>query len=217
MDVEGKPWRGRMYGTSESVHNFFHHTQYGYNKFILHYAELVKDKIDAFIIGSELVGITKICYNAAQSRIFPVVEELVNLATAVRKIFGSRNIKITYAADWSEYHHTDDGWYNLDRLWMCEAIDFIGIDAYFPVTDTTNSNVTYEDMYKSWNKGNTYDYYYDNHTKKYCSPEYALKNIQYWWENKHINPNGQSSVWVPKQKKIWFTEFGFASIDKTTN
>ena len=36
--------------------------------------------------------------------------------------------KLSYAADWSEYHHTKDGWYNLDKLWAAEAVDVVGID-----------------------------------------------------------------------------------------
>ena len=44
-------------------------------------------------------------------------------------------MKVTYAADWSEYHHTAGGWYNLDPLWASSNIDVIGIDAYFPLTN----------------------------------------------------------------------------------
>nr|WP_084686985.1 glycoside hydrolase TIM-barrel-like domain-containing protein [Rickettsia tamurae] len=49
---------------------------------MLHYAQLVKDYVDAFIIGSELIGITSI-KDAANN--FPAVNELCNLAHLVKK------------------------------------------------------------------------------------------------------------------------------------
>lgn len=33
----------------------------------------------------------------------------------------------------------------------------------------------------------------------------------------HYNPNGQPTAWVPQAKKIWFTEYGFPSVDGATN
>ena len=32
-----------------------------------------------------------------------------------------------------------------------------------------------------------------------------------------MNPDGKKTPWKPRSKKIWFTEFGFPSIDKATN
>jgi len=42
VDVENKPWRGRITGNLYEVSNFFT-KENGYNEFILHYANLVKD------------------------------------------------------------------------------------------------------------------------------------------------------------------------------
>ncbi|MCP5377673.1 MAG: hypothetical protein H6910_00945 [Rickettsiaceae bacterium] len=53
-----KPWRGHLTGATGEVERFFR-KRGGYNEFILHYANLVKDYADAFIIGSELIGLTK--------------------------------------------------------------------------------------------------------------------------------------------------------------
>ncbi|WP_419235592.1 baseplate megatron protein TIM-barrel domain-containing protein [Rickettsia endosymbiont of Nabis limbatus] len=66
---------------------------------------------------------------------FPAVNELYNLARLVKEIVGN-NVQVTYAADWSEYHHTSGGWYNLDPLFASSYIDFVGIDAYFPLTSS---------------------------------------------------------------------------------
>jgi N-acylneuraminate cytidylyltransferase len=112
------------------VNNFFTKTR-GYNAFINHYANLAVGKIDAFAIGTEMRDLTKI---TSATGVFPAVTQLVSLASTVKTTLGS-GVKITYAADWSEYHHTDGGWYHLDPLWMSSAIDVIGIDAYFPLTD----------------------------------------------------------------------------------
>ena len=41
----------------------------------MHYADLVKDYVDSFIIGSELIGLTKINV----TNVFPAVDELIKL------------------------------------------------------------------------------------------------------------------------------------------
>lgn len=215
VDKSDKPWRGRITGTPKEVEEFFYKDD-GYNNFILHYANLVKDKVDAFVIGSELIGLTKI---RDKNNKFPAVEALIDLAVKVKSIMGE-NIKITYAADWSEYHHSDAGWYNLDPLWACNAIDFIGIDAYFPLTNANKTACTEEEIIEGWQSGEGYDYYYSDEKKNNkCSlgADYAWKNISHWWRSKHYNPDGKETAWIPKQKKIWFTEIGFPSVDLATN
>ena len=213
LDVPGKPWRGKLSGDARVVENFFKQ-EHGYNDFILHYANLVKNHVDAFIIGSELIGLTSIKVGDN----YPAVDELIKLAQKVKQIVGA-NVLVSYAADWSEYHHTEGGWYNLDPLWASDAIDFVGIDAYFPVTDTSSSKITIEEIISGMSSGEGYDYYYSNdrNVKHDLGPEYAWKNIKYWWENTHQNPDGRDTPWCPRSKPIWFTEFGFPSIDKATN
>lgn len=213
LDIEKKPWRGHLTGNSEDIPIFFNKPN-GYNNFIMHYARLVKDLVDCFIIGSELIGLTKV--KDVQGN-FLAVFELINLAKQVKELLGS-NVLVSYAADWSEYHHTDGGWYNLDPLWASPYIDFVGIDSYFPITNTTNSDISKEEIIKGIESGEGYEYYIDaDKNKQPLSKAYSWKNLQYWWENIHINPNGEETLWRPKMKNIWFTEFGFPSIDKATN
>ena len=215
MDMANKPWRGYLTGNYADVNSFFTKTN-GYNHFILHYAQLVKDYVDAFIIGSEFRDLTKI---TDENGNFPAVECLINLAAQVRNIVGS-NVKIGYAADWSECHHTDNGWYNMDKLWANSNIDFVGIDAYFPLTDKTEEFITKEDIANGWTSGEGYDWIYtdENRTQKEnIEAKYAWKNIEWWWKNEHINPDGNKTEWIPQSKKIWFTEYGFASVDGTSN
>jgi hypothetical protein len=211
--IDNKPWRGHLTANASDIEEFFNKAE-GYNNFILHYARLVKNHVDAFVIGSELIGLTKV-KNGTNN--FPAVTELINLARLVKETVGA-NVLVTYAADWSEYHHSSDGWYNLDKLWASPYIDFVGIDAYFPVTKTISSSISPEEIINGWKSGEGYDYYIDhNNNHQQLSPQYAWKNLKYWWENTHINPDGAATEWRPRMKQIWFTEFGFPSIDKATN
>jgi hypothetical protein len=217
MDVEDKPWRGRVTGSATDVADFFTKTD-GYNTFVNHYANLVKDDVDAFVIGSELVGLTKI---QALDNSFPAVDALVLLAADVKAVV-SAGVKVTYAADWSEYHHDANGWYNLDPLWSSPDIDIIGIDAYFPLTDEEEpaSGFTQEVLRSGWTAGEGYDWYYsdvDRTVQTALSPEYAWKNIAWWWTHSHVNPDSTTTAWTPSSKKIWFTEFGYPSVDGASN
>ena len=53
--------------------------------------------------------------------------------------------------------------------------------------------------------------------KEVLNPQWAWKNIEYFWSNFHYNKNGSKTSWIPKSKKIWFTEYGFPSVDCCTN
>ncbi len=215
MDVSGKPWRGDLTGSAGVVSNFFTKTN-GYNAFINHYANLVASKVDAFAIGSELKGLTKLTDTVGN---YPAVNELVSLASTVKATVGA-GVKVTYAADWSEYHHTDGGWYNLDPLWASSNIDFIGIDAYFPLTDSATTIYDIDEVKAGWTSGEGWDWYYSDigrTTKVNLTPQFAWKNIAWFWNNTHVNPNSVATAWTPQAKKIWFTEYGFPSVDCATN
>lgn len=215
MDVAGKPWRGHLGGSAANVANFFTRTN-GYNRYILHYANLLKNKVDAFAIGSEMRTLNAI---TASTGVFPAVSQFISLAAQVKTIMGSAT-KITYAADWSEYHHTDGGWYNLDPLWASANIDMIGIDAYFPLTDVEERSITRQSIEGGWTSGEGYDWYYADEARTDQQPlaaAYAWKNIDWWWRHTHTNPDTLTSAWVPESKPIWFTEIGYASVDGCTN
>ncbi len=211
VDLPGKPWRGHITGSSDDVIPFFR-KENGYNEFILHYAYLVKDYVDAFIIGSELKSITSI----AQGDNFPAVQELCLLAKQVKEIMGQK-VKVSYAADWSEYHHTSGGWYHLDNLWGSTYIDFVGIDNYMPLTYQESVRVSDEEIIKGFDSGEGFDFYIHEDAKYPLNKEYAWKNLDWWWNNYHVNPDGNVTSWIPRSKKIWFTEYGFPTIDKATN
>lgn len=154
------PWRGRIRATAgqnvatevaaflgaasashfatsgESVTYSGPSGDWGFRRFILHLAALAKAAggVDAFLIGSEMVGLTQ---STPGGGAYPFVDGLRALAAEVRSMLPGA--LISYAADWSEYHsHRPPGgdvWFNLDPLWTDPNVDFIGIDNYFPLAD----------------------------------------------------------------------------------
>ncbi|MDX2113677.1 MAG: glycoside hydrolase TIM-barrel-like domain-containing protein [Alphaproteobacteria bacterium] len=215
MDTTGKPWRGELTGSAADVSSFFTKTE-GYNDFILHYASLMAPYVDAFSIGSEMKGLTKVTNTPG---VYPAVSQLATLAANVKSIVGTE-VKVTYAADWSEYHSTIGGWYHMDPLWASSSIDFIGIDAYFPLTDSPSSVYDVDAIKAGWVSGEGYDWFYSDTARTIqtpLAPAYAWKNLSWFWNNPHVNPGGASTPWVPQSKTIWFTEYGFPSVDCATN
>ena len=111
---------------------------WGLRRFILHYAALcaAAGGVDAFCIGSEMRSLTQIRDDGG----FPAVEALRDLAAEARALLGSE-VKIGYAADWSEYFGyapqdgSGDRYFHLDPLWADAEIDFVGIDNYMPLAD----------------------------------------------------------------------------------
>ncbi len=112
--------------------------EWGFRRFILHYAALcaAAGGVASFCIGSEMRGLTQI--RGANG--FPAVVQLRQIAAEARKLLGA-NVKIGYAADWSEYfgYQPQDGsgdrYFHLDPLWADDNIDFVGIDNYMPLSD----------------------------------------------------------------------------------
>ncbi|MDE3237347.1 MAG: glycoside hydrolase/phage tail family protein [Paracoccaceae bacterium] len=111
--------------------------EWSYRRFVLHYAHLaaLAGGVDAFCVGSELRGVTQ-ARGAGDS--FPAVAQLRALAADVRGILGA-GVKISYAADWSEYgaYQSPEGgtYFPLDPFWADETVDFVGIDNYLPLSD----------------------------------------------------------------------------------
>lgn len=221
-------------------------TDWGYRKFILHYAYLcqVAGGVESFCIGSELRSLTQI---RGIGDSFPTVEQLKHLADDVRTILGAA-VKISYASDWSEYfgYHADGNvYFHLDPLWAHPEINFVGIDNYMPLSDWRDGEVHSDSLFGSiYNPeylqaniagGEGFDWYYD-------SPEGALaqrrlpivdgsfgedwvfryKDLKSWWSNLHHNRvlgerSANPTEWVPGSKPIRFTEYGCAAVDKGSN
>jgi hypothetical protein len=192
--------------------------QWSYRRMILHYAKLcaLAGGVDAFLIGSELRGLTTL-RGAANS--YPFVAALRTLAADVKSILPSA--KISYAADWSEYfgHQPGDGsndvLFHLDALWADSNIDFIGIDNYMPLTDWRDGqnhldllagfgSITERNYLQSRiTGGEGYDWYYANAAARAAQSRTAIadgaygkpwvfryKDLVNWWSNTHRNRPG---------------------------
>lgn len=96
-----------------------------YTNFILEYAQLAQEvKAEIFCIGTELEGF--IDNRPAYWK---------QLITEIKSVYKG---KLTYAANWNEY----------DRTPFWSQLDFIGIDAYFPVS--ANKTPTLADCLDGW-------------------------------------------------------------------
>ncbi|WP_425039186.1 baseplate multidomain protein megatron [Primorskyibacter sp. S187A] len=223
--------------------------EWSYRRFILQYAHLCKlaGGVDSFCIGSEMRGLTQI---RGPNHTFPAVEAMRALAADCRAILGP-DVKIGYAADWSEYfgYHPQDGsgnvYFHLDPLWADDAIDFIGIDNYMPLSDwrdgTDHADADWGSIYNiDYLKANVaggegYDWFYASDAARQSQRRrnitdgahdepwvFRYKDLRNWWGHTHhhrIDGIRQSmpTAWEPRSKPIWFTEFGCAAIDKGTN
>jgi hypothetical protein len=113
-------------------------TDRSYRRFILHLAKIAQEAggVDAFLIGSEMVGLTTVRSGATS---YPAVGRLKALAADVRAMLP--DAELGYAADWSEYHShrpsdgSGDVIFHLDPLWADANIDFVGVDNYLPLAD----------------------------------------------------------------------------------
>lgn len=194
-------------------------TEWSYRRFLLHYAHLAKAAggVDAFVIGSELRGLTTL--RDDQNR-FPFVELLEELANEVRSVLGA-GATITYAADWSEYfgYQPADGsgdvFFHLDSLWAHPAIDAVGIDNYMPLSDWRDEDAgggnpdgfagpyDLEGLRRGIVSGEGFDWYYATESDRvarvrtpiadgaYGKPwVFRYKDLVSWWSNQHFNRVG---------------------------
>ncbi len=199
---------------------------WGYRRFVLHYAHLAARAggVDAFLLGSELRGLTTL---RDEADAFPFVEQLGLLATDVRAVVGSAT-RISYGADWSEYfgYHPADGsgdvFFHLDPLWAHPAIDAVGIDNYMPLSDWRDADYgagnpdgfagpyDLRGLRVGIASGEGFDWYYPDaeareararvpiadgaHGKPWV---FRYKDIANWWSNQHFDRAGGVEKPVP--------------------
>ena len=233
------------FSVSGSRVNYHGPSEWSYRRMIFHHAHLAAvGGADAFVIGSELRGLTRIRDDDGR---FPFVEGLIAIAEGVKEILP--DAVVTYAADWSEYfgYHPENGssdvFFHLDPLWASPAIDAIGIDDYLPLTDwrgddedTGAPSITDRDGLAAGIAGGEYfDWYYasdGDRAEKHRTPitdgahgkpwVFRPKDLVSWWSNPHFERRGgvelaEPTPFVPMAKPIWLTELGCPAIDKGAN
>ena len=119
-------WRGEFTGGLEmSSEEDWKKLESSYERFILTYAQLAEEtKVDILCIGTELEKF--------------VVNRPDYWCNLIQKIRDNYNGKLTYAANWDEYKRTP--------FW--DLLDYIGIDAYFPLSEQKTPSV--DELKRGW-------------------------------------------------------------------
>ncbi len=121
---DGK-WRSDIFPNNEED---WERWKKSYREFILYYAKMAaKNKVELFCVGTELTRLT-----------IEKPDFWKSLIQEVRSIYSGQ---ITYAANWYE---------EFENITFWNDLDFIGIQAYFPLTN--NMYPTVDQISKGWGK-----------------------------------------------------------------
>ena len=225
MDCPGYPWRGRIAGTdgagapAEIAALFGTAGGWGLRRMALHYAQIAAEEgADGLLIGSEMRGTT---WTRDAAGGFPAVAQFRALAAECRAVVGP-GVKLSYAADWSEYF----GWqrdgevlFHLDPLWADANIGHVSIDWYPPLTDwregdggidaaTWAGAADPDYLAAGVAGGDGFDWYYANEADRAAQVRtpivdgahgedwiYRPKDLAGWWSNAHHDrPGGVRSA-----------------------
>ena len=120
---DGTYWRADIgFSREEDWEKWFS----SYKEKIMHYAKM-----------SEKLGVEIVCVGTELVFASQKADYWRDIISSVRKVYSG---KITYAANWDEYKGV--------TFW--DQLDFVGIDAYFPLT--YKADPTLEDIKEGWNK-----------------------------------------------------------------
>lgn len=223
--------------------------EWSFRRMILHYAHLaeVAGGVEAFLLGSEFVALNAV---RGPDRSHPFVAALVDLAADVRTVLRA-STRVSYGADWSEWNGfqpadgSDDVTFHLDPLWTSPDVDFVGIDAYFPLSDWRRgdhldraiADLPTDRAYLAARiaGGEAFDWYYADDAARraqirspiedgaYGKPwVFRPKDLVGWWSNLHHDriagvERAAPTAWVPGMKPIWLTELGCPAVDLGAN
>jgi len=157
-----------------------------YEKFIITYAELAQEsKTDLLCIGTEL-----------EQFVINRPEYWMQLIMKIRSIYKG---KLTYAANWDEY----------PKVPFWKELDFIGVDAYFPLSESKSPTV--EELKKGWQPWKAkMKVISEENNKPIIFTEYGYRSVDYtakkpWMvdrTNEAVNLKAQANA-----KEAIFSEF----------
>lgn len=181
-------WNGEFTGTitMTSEENWLQ-LEATYRDFILDYAQIAQElNAEIFCIGTELELFVK-----------HRPEYWFELIKAIRKTYKG---KLTYAANWDEYKRTP--------FW--KQLDFIGVDAYFPVSEDKTPSI--ETATIGWQKHKTQlKTISETNAKRILFTEYGYRSVDYAgnkpWETsrfeKGVNMEAQANLTEALYQNIW--------------
>lgn len=166
-----------------------------YEKYILYFAKLAqKEKIELFCFGTELG-------NSIAKR----PKYWTELIKKIRKVYAG---KLTYAANWNDF----------DKVPFWDDLDYIGIDAYFPLSDKETPSVA--TLNWNWKKHILkIETIQQKFNKKIIFTEFGYRNAnkaaeEPWTEtnmitNNKAQANGYEALFQSFSQQKWFAG-GFA-------
>lgn len=143
-------WRSKIdFSNPEERQKWFS----SYEKFILGQAELAgKMGVEMLVIGTELVGVSK------------YTQKWTRLITKIREIY---NGKLTYAAEGM----------NAKNIKFWDSLDYIGIDAYLPLTDKSGPSL--DELIRGWKKYEPeMKKLFDKYDKRIIFTEIGFKSVE---------------------------------------
>ncbi|MEO1013424.1 MAG: glycoside hydrolase TIM-barrel-like domain-containing protein [Bacteroidota bacterium] len=180
-------WRGEFTGTLKmKTEEDWKTFEASYSQFILSYARLAqKTKVAILCIGTELEQF--------------VVNRPDYWRKLIKEIRGLYSGKLTYAANWDEYTRTP--------FW--EQLDYIGVDAYFPLSEERDPSA--EQLEKGWQK---WKGHMEELSKKVGKPvlftEFGYRSMDYTAKKPWLVDRNQENVNLQAQARatqVIFDEF----------
>ncbi|SRX54355.1 glycoside hydrolase family 113 [Aequorivita sp. CIP111184] len=181
-------WRGEFTGLLKMAsEEDWVELEKSYKKFILDFAKVAEvEKVEIFCIGTEL-----------EKFIEHRPEYWRNLIAEVRKVY---NGKLTYAANWDEYKGVP--------FW--NTLDYIGVDAYFPVSESKTPTI--EESRNGWQRWkNELKVVSERENKKILFTEYGYRSVDFAgkepWESNYkltsINFEAQNNTLRGLYEEVW--------------
>jgi hypothetical protein len=200
MKVMLKPhlWVNHDFYTGDlnfSTEKEWEHWEADYEKYILDFAKLAEEeKIDLFCFGTEL-----------ENPIAKRPEYWMQLIQKIKKIYSG---KLTYAANWDDF----------ETIPFWNELDYIGIDAYFPLSSEETPSIA--KLNESWKKHlGKMEIVQRKFNKKILFTEFGYRNSNHsaeapWTETKNeINnlaqANGYEALFQTFSTQRWYVG-GFA-------
>ncbi|MGQ4874344.1 MAG: glycoside hydrolase family 113 [Promethearchaeia archaeon] len=146
-----------------------------YQNFIWHFSEIAEDEnVEIFCVGCEYISSDE--------------DRYLNWSKTIEGIRGRYSGKLTYAADWTNY----------DSVCFWDLLDYIGIDAYFPLSE--KNNPSFSDLINGWNDAldNIEKWLKDefNSEKEVIFTEVGYESQPKCWQNPAATESEESDVYA---------------------